>query len=175
MYLHCYACLIFKQMYNGSLLLIFQAQPMYANTPWKLVFYDGFDAATFNNSKWVKFNHWNGFESDDWDEGRVPYPGNYTVIQDENVAVSGGDVKLKVKQKTTTWQCATCSMTPYTMNYTSGYISTRNSNAFNSGRIEPRLKMPKFKWSWAIFWTWYGTEVNEIDFAESWGGSSGYN
>lgn len=143
------------------------------STPWKLVFYDDFDGTALNNTKWVKFNHWNGFESDNWSEGRVPYPGNYTVIQDENVVVSGGTVKLKVKQKTTTWQCDTCIMTPYTQNYTSGYISTRYSNAFNSGRIEARLKMPLFKWSWGTCWTW-GTRINEIDFAESWGGTGGH-
>ncbi|HTO15748.1 MAG TPA: hypothetical protein VLZ83_08250 [Edaphocola sp.] len=136
---------------------------------WKLVFYDGFDGTTLNNSKWVKFNHYPGLESDNWGEGRIPYPGNHTVIQDENVVVSGGTVKLKVKQKTTTWQCDTCTMTPYTKNYTSGYISTRYSNAFNNGRIEVRLKMPLFKYSWATCWTWYGSDVNEIDFAESYG------
>lgn len=67
------------------------------NTPWKLVFYDGFDGTTLNNSKWVKFNHWNGFESDDWGEGRVPYPGNHTVIQDENVVKKQFEEQIKTK------------------------------------------------------------------------------
>jgi len=34
------------------------------------------------------------------------------------------------------------------------------------------MKMPVFKGAWAAFWLWHGTNVNEIDIAEAWGGSN---
>ncbi|RQO29914.1 hypothetical protein DBR32_15170 [Taibaiella sp. KBW10] len=135
------------------------------HSSWKLVFYDGFDGSSLNNNNWYRFNSNNWGTTDDWGEGRVPYPGNNTVIQDANVVVNGGTAKLKVIQQPTTWQCATCNMAPYTQNYTSGYLSSKMR--FNNGRIEARPKMPIFKGAWSTCWTRFGTSMNEIDFAES--------
>lgn len=151
-------------------------------TPWKLVFYDGFDGTSVKSSNWYTFNTNNGGTNDNWCEARVGYPGNESIHRDENVVVSGGTVKLKVKQKSNTWQCASCDVsecspgfgnTPVTKNYTTGYISS--TTTYNNGRIEARLKMPLFKYSWATCWTWFLSGVNEIDFAESTGGSTGHS
>jgi beta-glucanase (GH16 family) len=137
------------------------------NAPWQLVFFDDFTGGTIDPSKWYTFNTTNGGSTDDWGDGRVPYPGNHSVIRDQNVTVSGGTVKLKIKQQTNTWQCATCSMTPYTENYTSGYISSNTT--YNNGKIEARLKMPIFNGAWTTCWTWptAANGIDEIDFAES--------
>src|SRR5690606_18470660 len=150
------------------------------NASWKLVFYDEFEGSSINTNNWYTFNTNGGYTNDDWCQGRIPYAGNHSVIQDQNAVVNNGTLKLKLKQETKSWTCTTCPTNtctdfplPYTKNYTSGYISSKMT--YNNGRIETRLKMPLFKYSWATCWTWYQTSVNEIDFVEAWGGSNGYN
>lgn len=77
-------------------------------TPWKLVFYDDIEEENINTSKWYTFNTNNGGTNDNWCEARIGYPGNESMHRDANVVVSGGTVKLKVKQQTNTWQCTGC-------------------------------------------------------------------
>lgn len=134
-------------------------------TPWKLVFYDGFDGTSIDASKWYTFNTNNSGTTDDWDEGRKPYPNNYSVIKDGNTVVSGGTLKLKLKQESTSWHCATCSMSTLNENYSSGYISSKM--IYNNRRIETKLKMPIFKGAWNTCWFYHLSSVDEIDFIES--------
>ena len=152
-------------------------QSMCDNTPWKLVFFDGFDGTALNTNKWFPFNTNSWDEHDNWCEARIGYPGNESNHRDENVVVSGGTLKLKIKQETNTWQCASCITNnctpgmgdvPSVKNYTSGYISSKLR--YNSGKIETRLRMPIYEKTWATVWTWYGSSVNEIDVAEAYGG-----
>jgi Glycosyl hydrolases family 16. len=101
--------------------------------------------------------------------------------RDENVIVSNGTLKLTIEQKTNTWQCDSCNPTrcpepgwgdvPRTENYTSGYISSKLR--FDNGKVETRVRMPNNKNSWGTIWFWLGTNTNEIDIAEAWGGNYG--
>ena len=134
-------------------------------TPWKLVFYDGFDGTSINTNKWYTFNSNNSGTTDDWGEGRKPYPNNHSIIRDENIIVNEGTLKLKIIQKNNTWQCATCGDPAITENYTTGYISSKTT--YNNGKIETRLKMPIFKGAWSTCWFYFSSSINEIDFVEA--------
>lgn len=158
-----------------------KAQNICDSSPWQLVIYDEFEGHSLNRDLWYSFNSNNNGKDDNWCEARIGYPGNYSIHRDENVIVKDGAVHLLVNQETNTWRCASCDTSkctngfgdePVTRNYTTGYISSTTN--FNNGKIEARLKMPKFPHSWATCWTWHTTAVNEIDFAESTGGSDGY-
>lgn len=150
-------------------------------TPWKLVLFDDFNGTSLNNTKWFPFNTNNWDNNDNWCEARLGYPGNHSIHRDENVIVNGGSLKLTVEQKTNTWQCASCNTAgctndywggaPRTENYTSGYISSHLR--FNNGKVETRVKMPNHENSWGTIWFWLGTQVNEVDIAEAWGGRYG--
>jgi len=137
-------------------------------TPWKLVLFDSFNGDNINRDLWYTFNTNNWGDNDDWAESRIEvYGGNKTIVKDENVQVSDGTVKLKMKQETTSWKCNSCPGAPQTRNYTSGYIGTKMR--FNKGaKVETRLRMPIFEGSWNTCWFWALNDVNEIDFAESW-------
>lgn len=146
--------------------------------PWKLVLYDDFSGTSLKSNLWSPYNTTWGVDhhSDNWGDGRIPYPGNYSIIRDENVVVGDGRVRLKSIQKSGSWACDTCihydeernpyvQSRPYTANYTTGYIATKQY--FSSGRVEARLKMPIFHNSWNTCWLWGVGGINEIDFAES--------
>ncbi|RYD99696.1 MAG: glycosyl hydrolase family protein [Sphingobacteriales bacterium] len=137
-------------------------------TPWKLVLLDNFNGDSINRDLWYTFNTNNWGDHDDWAESRIEvYGGNKTIVKDENVQVSDGTVKLKMKQETTSWKCNSCPGTPQTRNYTSGYIGSKMR--FNNGaKVETRLRMPIFEDAWNTCWFWALNDVNEIDFAESW-------
>ncbi len=150
-------------------------------TPWKLVVFDDFNGNSLNTNKWFPFNTNSWDTTDNWCGARLGYPGNYSIHRDENVIVSNGTLKLTVEQKTNTWQCDSCNPTrcpepgwgdaPRTENYTSGYISSRLR--FDNGKVEMRVRMPNHKNSWGTIWFWLGTNTNEIDIAEAWGGNYG--
>lgn len=150
-------------------------------TPWKLVVFDQFNGNALNTTKWFPFNTNNWGDNDNWCGARLAYPGNYSIHRDENVIVSNGTLKLTVEQKTNTWQCDSCNPTmctqpgwgdvPRTENFTSGYISSKLR--FNTGKVETRVRMPNHKNSWGTIWFWLGTNTNEIDIAEAWGGNYG--
>src|SRR5690606_11395009 len=60
---------------------------------------------------------------------------------------------------------------------TNGYIATpfkdltnNTNNWFNSGIFEARIKYPLKKFSWGAMWLFHGTQVNEIDISEAFGG-----
>ncbi|MBL7705396.1 MAG: hypothetical protein JNM21_07580 [Taibaiella sp.] len=148
------------------------------NQSWKLVLYDDFSGTSLKTNIWSPYNTTWGVDehSDNWGDGRIPYPDNYSIIRDENIEVSGGKIRLKSIQKSGSWACDTCihyhpedniyvQSHPYTANYTTGYISSKQY--FSSGRLVARLKMPIFPNSWNTCWFWGVGGVNEIDFAES--------
>lgn len=135
---------------------------------WKLVLSDNFTGSSINPALWYTFNTNNGVNHDNWGDARAEvYGGNTTIVRDANVQVSGGTVKLKMRQETGSWKCDTCPGPPRTRNYTSGYIGSKM--IFNKGaRVETRLRMPIFPGSWNTCWLWALEDGNEIDFAESW-------
>jgi hypothetical protein len=102
-----------------------------------------------------------------WGEARCVEPYN-AIYKDDNIEVSNGTIKLKVKKENTSWKCDTCSNT-YTTQYSNATIATPYTMSFNTGKFEARIKMPTFKKAHCTFWTWHGNKVNEIDIAESYG------
>ncbi len=138
---------------------------------WKLVFYDGFDGTDLDRTKWHSYNVWNGYEGEDWGEGRYSNGigfGN-SIHPDKNVVVSNGTCKLIQMRESTDWKCNTCSMSPVHMEYTAGLIETYYSNHFNAGKFEARIKFPTFKNAHCDFWLWTGKYINSIDIAEAYG------
>lgn len=155
------------------------------NSPWKLIFFDDFKGTTLDDAKWVTFTPWLGMncgipDHDCEPDAGVRKSGFYkdannndqwnAAILAQNVVVSNGTVKLKVKNEPVT-------IAGETKYYSAGQIATRyhymgQKKAFNSGKFEVRMKMPVFTKAHTTLWTWKGNElfgVNEIDMAESYG------
>ena len=157
------------------------------NVPWKVVFEDEFNGNTLKPD-WITFNSYAGMskminntliwgDHDDWGEGRCVYPYN-AIDRDGNVEVGSGTCKLFVKKEPSSWQCATCGSPARNTQYSRGMIRLPflkpNSTAqipmfFNEGKFEARMRMPTFKYAHSCMWLWHGTNVNEIDIAESYG------
>lgn len=154
------------------------------NSPWKLIFFDDFKGTTLDDAQWVTFTPWLGMNCGipnhdcETDDG-VRKSGFYKDANNndqwnaanlaQNVVVSNGTVKLKVKNEPVT-------IAGETKYYSAGQIATRyyylgQKRAFNSGKFEVRMKMPVFTKAHTTLWTWYGSAVgiNEIDMAESYG------
>lgn len=154
------------------------------NNPWILVFQDYFNGDQLN-TPWITFTSWKGMpggDNDNWDEARYWGQGTNSIVKDQNIEVSNGTVKLKVKKENTSWQCASCS-TGYSANYTSGFLCLPYDRSFNAGKFEASIKMPTFRYAHSTFWTWAGSGwlpgvpgsqgVNEIDIAEGYGQTIG--
>jgi hypothetical protein len=170
----CLALAFPAQAQRGELPLVRFETSTYVcdTTPWKLVFQDDFEGDSLK-APWVRFMSWAnmpGGDNDDWEEGRLGTPYN-AILTDQNVVVSDGTVKLKMKKEPATWTCATCGKPTHTTKYTASMIALPYTRPFNSGRFEARIKMPTFKWAHTCFWLTFGSSVNEIDIAEAYGNS----
>lgn len=90
------------------------------------------------NGNYLDTNTWNyeiGTGSWGWGNNEQQY---YT---DRNIKVSNGTMKITAKRE------------DYgRMKYTSSRITTKNKKNFKYGKIEARIKMPKFKGVWPAFW-----------------------
>mgnify|MGYP002466291953 FL=1 len=90
------------------------------------------------NGNYLDTNTWNyeiGTGSWGWGNNEQQY---YT---DRNIKVSNGTMKI------------TANREDYGgMKYTSSRITTKNKKNFKYGKIEARIKMPKFKGVWPAFW-----------------------
>ncbi|WP_222165543.1 T9SS type A sorting domain-containing protein [Edaphocola aurantiacus] len=159
------------------------------NSPWKLVLFDDFNGNSLDSAKWITYGSWLGMQQplpnggwyyNDYCQNANSRKSGWWKVNnvdvwnagdlDENVVVSNGTVKLKVKNQVFT---AADGQTEY---YTTGKISTRyyyqnQKRAFNAGKFEVRMKMPVFPKAHTTIWTWKGSYVgvNEIDMAESYG------
>ena len=90
------------------------------------------------NSNYLDTNTWNyeiGTGSWGWGNNEQQY---YT---DRNIKVSNGTMKITAKREDYGG-----------MKYTSSRITTKNKKNFKYGKIEARIKMPKFKGVWPAFW-----------------------
>lgn len=90
------------------------------------------------NGNYLDTNTWNyeiGTESWGWGNNEQQY---YT---DRNIKVSNGTMKITAKREDYGG-----------MKYTSSRITTKNKKNFKYGKIEARIKMPKFKGVWPAFW-----------------------
>lgn len=150
-------------------------------SPWRLVFTDDFDGNQINTSKWITYGSYPGMDGGDnehWNNARSGGEHSF-IFRDYNVVVSNGTCKLLMRRETNSWICTSCdSPILYRRHATAGMIGTHRNLpdltdiAYNTGRLEARIKFPTFYGSWCAFWTWHGLGVNEIDVAETWGGSS---
>lgn len=90
------------------------------------------------NGNYLDTNTWNyeiGTGSWGWGNNEKQY---YT---DRNIKVSNGTMKITAKREDYGG-----------MKYTSSRITTKNKKNFKYGKIEARIKMPKFKGVWPAFW-----------------------
>lgn len=90
------------------------------------------------NGNYLDTNTWNyeiGTGSWGWGNNEQQY---YT---DRNIKVSNGTMKITAKREDYGG-----------MKYTSSRITTKNKKNFKYGKIEARIKMPKFKGVWPAFW-----------------------
>lgn len=140
-------------------------------TPYKLVFDDEFNGDKIDYSKWRTWNSWaGGDESWDWDQGRWDWAG-HAITKDENVVVRDGIAKLIIMHGPERWKCSgNKDCPPHYENYSNGWLTTRYSQYFNSGRFEARLKYPKSDYTWCDMWIYPGMGPNAIDIAEVHGG-----
>jgi len=148
------------------------------NSPWQLVFYDGFDGTTLSDN-WHTYLNWDGQETDNWNQARDCYEN--ALFKDENVLVSNGTCKILIKNESYSWKCASCSPSETrSRNLTAGticsYFHTNGQPSFyNSGKFEARIKFPLQAGTWCAFWVNHGAHVNEIDIAEAYGSTPAIN
>lgn len=171
------ACAFYANAQNGALPPVhFNGNTNICdNASWKLVFQDDFNGDTLK-SPWLTFaplRYNDRAASDDWlsrendDENGDPL----SITKDDNVEVSNGTVKLKVKKEHASWHCATCGMIPVSTDFTDAVIELPYTMPLNSGKFEVRIKFPTFPYAHSTMWTWYGDSVgvDEIDIAEAYG------
>lgn len=154
-------------------------------TRYKLVFFDDFNGTTLS-PLWRNYSAFYGMqpaEHENWNGARRNGGSSETnwnsVNRAENVVVSNGTCKLQVKHEPVTWQCASCPPNA-TRYYSTGFIETpfmigntnnADTNFFNSGLFEVRMKMPNYQKAHTTVWLNYSAPgwVNELDMVESWG------
>ena len=134
-------------------------------TPWTCTFSDDFDGSALDLSKWTpQLTATSGYHSGT--ECFVDTP--------ENIAVSGGELRLTLLKLKKAFTCASTTG-DYTTQFTSGMVSTYTKFTQAFGRFEVRLKFPASKrvglqsslWMWPekldpVKWPYSG----EIDIAE---------
>lgn len=99
---------------------------------YELVWSDEFNGNSLDTNTW---NYEIGTGNWGWGNNEQQY---YT---DRNIKVSNGTMKITAKRE------------DYgRMKYTSSRITTKNKKNFKYGKIEARIKMPKFKGVWPAFW-----------------------
>lgn len=99
---------------------------------YELVWSDEFNGNSLDTNTW---NYEIGTGSWGWGNNEQQY---YT---DRNIKVSNGTMKITAKREDYGG-----------MKYTSSRITTKNKENFKYGKIEARIKMPKFKGVWPAFW-----------------------
>lgn len=153
---------------------------------WKLVFVDHFTGNTIDTTKWITYKSWKGlqrpaedgrvnWDHDDWGGSRHEGGDEKNIFRDENIVVSNGTAKLKIKHEPYSWKCPSCPESERQhVKYTGAALCTYyyykgQQRSFNSGRFEFRARFPDFPHSFGTAWTWAGEHmgVNELDLAES--------
>ena len=139
---------------------------------WKLLFSDDFNGTTLG-PEWITFKSWAGMPGGDHEDWGLARANDANMIfRKENVIVENGTCQLIIKNEPSRWHCNTCSMDTFYANLTGGMIALPyNKFSFHSGKFEARIRFPVFRGCWNAFWLWNGAGVNEIDIAESIGGT----
>ena len=108
---------------------------------YQLVWSDEFDGTSLNDSNWNIEVNGNGGGNNE-----LQYYTNRT----QNIEVSNGTLKIHaLKEKYGN------------KNYTSGRITTQNKKIFKFGRIEAKMKLPRFKGAWPAFWM-LGNNISSV-------------
>ena len=118
---------------------------------WNLVWSDEFNGTQLDESIW---NYEIGTGDWGWGNNEQQY------YRKENVTVSNGTMKITAKREDYGGK-----------KYTSSRITTKNKYEFKYGKIEARIKLPRFKGIWPAFWM-LGTsggwpKCGEIDIMEA--------
>jgi beta-glucanase (GH16 family) len=142
---------------------------------WVCTFDDEFDGTTLDRTKWfVQTTAASGFHSG----------SECFVDSSNNIALSGGTLKLTVRKESVPFTCKTPSG-GYSTQYTSGTVNGYGRFAQTYGRFEVRAKLPSTKvpglqetlWLWPVNAYKYGLwpASGEIDFAEVYSQYAGWN
>jgi beta-glucanase (GH16 family) len=135
-------------------------------TPWVCTLAENFDGSSLNRALWVpQTSATSGFGSQD----------DCFVDDPDNIAVSGGTLKLTVRKEAASYSCKTPTTT-YSTRYTSGMVSTYTKWSQAFGRFEFRAKFPAAtaKGLHGALWLWPDNALKygpwplsgEIDVAE---------
>jgi beta-glucanase (GH16 family) len=120
---------------------------------WRLVGGDEFNAPALDTAKWKPYHNTYGDSNNE-----------LACLTPNNVAQSGGTVKLTAKKQTT--PCPGGS----TEKYTSGFLGSRETGTYypKFARFEIRAKVPHAQGLWPAFWLRHrnGAGVAEVDIME---------
>lgn len=114
---------------------------------WQLVFHDEFNGEQLDSDKWYTYYPFTSDGSDQALITRTSENGN-VVNLDENVFLSDGVLKIRVKNQATTWY-------GQTKPFSGGVIFSKGNQKFYKGRFEMRCKIPFATGAplvWPAFW-----------------------
>lgn len=110
---------------------------------WTLKFRDDFDGTALDPTKW------NG-QRDDWIIGGQPYNGTEGAFyKAENNVVTGGNLVQMVKDEAAGDLRYEKELFPRT----TGMVNTDKRFGFKYGYVEARVRIPRCKGCWPVFWT----------------------
>ncbi len=103
---------------------------------YKLVWSDEFNGTSLNRNNWNVEVNGNGGGNNEH---------QYYCDRTQNIEVSNGTLKIHALHEN-------YSVGANTWYYTSGRMTTQRKRAFKYGKIEARLKLPRFMGAWPAFW-----------------------
>ena len=126
----CAATIAFSGMYivgNES------TKDVKADGEYQLVWSDEFDGTELNRNNWNVEVNGNGGGNNEL---------QYYVDRTNNIQVSDGTLKITARKENYGGK-----------SYTSGRINSKGKQEFKYGKIEARMKLPRFSGIWPAFWT----------------------
>ncbi|MCR5703837.1 MAG: glycoside hydrolase family 16 protein [Eubacterium sp.] len=124
--------------------LTYQAKPeknVQAADEYTLVWSDEFDGNDLNRKNW-------NVEIDGKGGGNEEH--QYYLDNKNNIDVSNGTLKIHALKQSYAGK-----------DYTSGRITTQNKKTFLYGKVEARMKLPRFQGAWPAFWM-LGNNINQV-------------
>ncbi len=125
-------------------------------SPYKLVFFDDFDGASLDTSKWYTYYPYGPPSApDSCSFCRTHVTAN--IYKDENVSIKNGLLLLKSDKIASAWF-------GQEYQYTSGLVYSKQKFT-TYGKYEMRCKLPKGKQQWPAFWVFgWNTEIDFFEF-----------
>lgn len=134
----CAATIAFSGMYIAG---IDSTKEVQADGEYKLVWSDEFDGTELNRNNWNVEVNGNGGGNNEL---------QYYVDNTKNLEVSNGTLKIHALRENYG-----------NKSYTSGRINSKGKQEFKYGKIEARMKLPRFSGIWPAFWT-LGANYNTV-------------